>query len=264
MSPCRCILVAALFLALNNVVLLAKGEKIVLHFKTGQQMAGELHSVSDSSLVVYKLEEETLQLFEVKSREIEKVTFKSRPKVVLFLKDGQRVTGGLHEVRDSSLVIYSRAQGKEQKNGVAHVEISSEVKNQEIQQIIIKGKKNAGKGRAIGFGLGFLTGVVIGLAEGDDPPCPPPPESKNIFELLPNAIAHGIANGLCESFRETAGDKAMSYGSALGLAGLTAGWIVGKATSTRDMQMEFPAAQPFAVLKPLALRTERLQQKKSE
>jgi len=40
--------------------------------------------------------------------------------VILFLKDGQRVSGGLHEVRDSSLVIYSRAQGKGQKNGVAY------------------------------------------------------------------------------------------------------------------------------------------------
>ncbi len=250
MSPCRCILIAALFLTLNNLALPAQGERIILYLKSGEQMAGELHLVNDSSLVFDKREVGIPQRTEIKLQEIAKVTFKKNPKVALLLNDGRRVTGGLHEVNDSSMVIFNRKLRDKQNYNSAYVEVTSEVKNHEIRQIIIKGKKNAGKGRALGFGLGFLTGAVIGFAEGDDPTCASQIYPSDIWGRFWGEF--GCALGEAISPPQSAGDKAMSYGMGLGLGGLTIGWIAGKATSTRDKEMEFSAQQPFAALKSLA------------
>ncbi|MGH7597369.1 MAG: hypothetical protein ACREOI_13535 [bacterium] len=48
----RCLICASVFLAFAACELLAKAAQIVVHLNDGRQMAGELHSVSASSLVV--------------------------------------------------------------------------------------------------------------------------------------------------------------------------------------------------------------------
>jgi len=220
----RCLIYAALLLAFTRHELLAKGAQIVVHLKDGRQMAGELHSVSDSSLVISRREAGAEHISQVSTKEIRQVVIKNKPQVVLQLKNGRQMKGKLHSVSDSSVIIF--VQGS-----VSSLAFKNEVRNQEIQGAMIKGKSNVLKGIGLGLLIGAGTGAVIGgiaAAQADDP----------VEELLAPIVGIGSA----------------MYG---GIAGLAVGGIAGAATSTSSKEIELAPDRPFLFLKLLARYAER-------
>lgn len=222
----RCLICAALFLAFATHVLLAKGAQIVVHLKDGRQMTGELHSVSDSSLVVSWREAGAEYISQVNAKEIRQVVMKNKPRVVLQLKNGRQMSGKLHSVSDSSVIIL--LQGP-----VSALAPKNEVKNHEIQGAMIKGKSNFLKGMGLGLLIGAGSGMMIGLASGDDEP------------------------GDSGFFHFTAGAKALIGGIYLGGTGLVVGGIAGAASSTSSKEIELVSNPSFLFLKPLARHAER-------
>jgi hypothetical protein len=112
-----------------------------------------------------------------------------------------------------------------------------------IQSFTIRRKNSVLKGALIGLGIGAVTGVVIGLASGDDPIAPYPDPSTDIFGL--GTLATGIQN----SFAMTAEQKAIGGGIGLGITGAIVGTVVGalvkkkfiiegKKEKFRDLQAE--------------------------
>lgn len=90
-----------------------------------------------------------------------------------------------------------------------------EIPAENIQSFTMKRKNSVLKGGLIGFGVGMLTGVIIGLASGDDKLEEP---SINDF---------GISAAINNAFAMTAGEKAALNGIALGTSGAIAGMIIG-------------------------------------
>lgn len=146
-------------------------------------------------------------------------------KVVLFLSDGQEVTGELLSVMDSALVI-STVEGADGESLQTQSWSLLVVRNQEILYVVVKGESKVLKGMGIGFLAGATLGASIGLASGDDP--------KNQF------------------FSFTAGEKAEMGGIAFGGIGWLVGTIAGIASSTRDKVVEPLENIGFSSLKPLA------------
>jgi hypothetical protein len=99
------------------------------------------------------------------------------------------------------------------------------VKNQEILNVIIRGKSNVLNGMGQGILLGGAIGGLLGFASGDD-------ES-------------GI-------LRFTAGQKALMFGSLLGATGLVIGTVGGIVTSTHDKIIEPLPNSDFSTLRPIA------------
>lgn len=125
-------------------------------------------------------------------------------KVTILDQQAQRHQGYLQNIADSSLMIsqvptqFGEGKGKL----IAYPEISS---------LIIKRKGNAARGVLYGTVGGFLVGVVIGLASGDDPMVPP---EEDFF-------------GFSNMFRLTAGQKALGGGILLAGAGAAVGGVTG-------------------------------------
>jgi hypothetical protein len=110
------------------------------------------------------------------------------------------------------------------------------VKNQNIRRVIVKGESQAKKGAGLGFLIGAGTGAIIGLAAGDDEPCP---ESTETWSIFPN----------CWSL--SAGAKAAIGGIVLGSIGAAVGGIVGTASKADksiypSMNHDFSALKPYA------------------
>jgi hypothetical protein len=82
----------------------------------------------------------------------------------------------------------------------------------EINKVMINGESYVMNGLLIGTLTGFLTGAIIGYADGDDPP------SQWLFHM-------------------TAGEKAIFSGIALGAIGMVAGLIVGLTATTYDEEI---------------------------
>ncbi|MDZ7362980.1 MAG: hypothetical protein ONB46_20010 [candidate division KSB1 bacterium] len=227
----HCLIYAALFLALTTHALFAKATKIkatkiIVHLKDGRQMAGELHSVSDSSLVVSRREAGAEHISQISTREVRQVVMKNKPRVVLQLRNGRQMTGKLHSVSDSSVTIFFL---EETASAVA---IKTEVRNQEIAGAKLKGKSNILKGMGLGLLIGAGAGTAIGLiassAQADDP----------VEELFPSFVGINYA----------------AYGV---MAGLAVGGLVGAATSTSSKDIEISPDRPFLFLQPLARHPER-------
>jgi hypothetical protein len=202
----------------------AKGTQIVLHLKSGEQIKRELYSVSDSSLTLYAKDGDTEYVRAVMIREIQKVALTEKPKIELMLKDGRQICRLLDSVSDSSLSISE----KEWALDGGYNEIISEVRSEEIRSVILKGESKIIKGMTMGFLIGAGTGVVLGLASGDN---------------------DGVLFSTAES-------QATLGGILLGGAGLVVGGVAGGATSTGDKEIEFSADHPFSLLKPLARNSE--------
>ncbi len=112
-----------------------------------------------------------------------------------------------------------------------------------IQSFTIKRKKSVLKGALLGFGIGAVTGVIIGFASGDDPIAPYPDPADDFLGL--GSLSAGIQN----AFAMTAGEKAVAGGAGLGVTGAIVGTVVGalvkkkfiingKKEKFRDLQAE--------------------------
>jgi hypothetical protein len=114
-----------------------------------------------------------------------KLVFKA---FVLTQPQTKRMVGILQEVRDSSIVIISK-------------EKEIEIPSVQIQEIKIRRKGAVGNSAGVGALIGVGTGVVLGIASGDDNP-------DNMFAL-------------------TAVEKSVMYGFLLSLPGALVGSVFG-------------------------------------
>jgi hypothetical protein len=107
-----------------------------------------------------------------------------------------------------------------------------------IRSFTIKRKNSALRGGLIGFGIGLVTGVIIGLVSGNDPVMQP--SADDLW---------GISAGINNMFAMTAGEKAIVAGLTLGTGGAIIGGVIGalakkkftiggKRQKFRDLQSE--------------------------
>ena len=129
---------------------------------------------------------------------------------------GTMVTGILNQVAQDHIQIIPGFYSDQVKSlDTPHLNIPS----QEIQQLRLRRKGRVGRGILLGAAAGVITGVIIGLASGDDPDCEYDPNSL----FLP---VHFVG-AFCEATSMTAGQKAILAGTGLGLAGGLVGGIIG-------------------------------------
>jgi hypothetical protein len=119
--------------------------------------------------------------------------------------DHKMINGRLYAINDSQVVLL--------KSGNNHQYISAE----NIKSFSLKRKNSVLKGALIGFGIGAVTGIVAGLASGDDP----------VYTEPVNDPFSGIIVAINNSFAMTAGEKALWGGIGLGTSGAIIGTIIG-------------------------------------
>jgi hypothetical protein len=145
--------------------------------------------------------------------------------IVVFLNDGRQVTGELLAVRDTALLIDTLV-GKTEDSAATQIAGIVRVSRNAVQKVRVKGESFKGKGRLYGTLVGAGLGVVIGFADGNDPP---------------------------GSFmRLTAGEKALTFGAFGGLLGGFVGAIYGAAWSTEDKEYDTSVKEDWASLKAVA------------
>ncbi len=113
----------------------------------------------------------------------------------------------LYQVKDTSLIVSNSREHSDYYTGLTGVE-SQEFGIQDLDNIYLRRNGKAGGFMLLGILGGFLTGVTIGLIEGDS-------EKKCFF-------------GPCVTAEKNTGfDKGVGYGVGLGLLGGAVGAIVG-------------------------------------
>lgn len=140
------------------------------------------------------------------------------------LTDGLVAKGWLYQVNDSQLVVLHARKallkklndpGKDWDNHTT-VLYADQIKSVSVR------RKNAGrKGVLLGFLGGAFIGAIAGFAEGDDKIMPYPDPSTDPYGLS------GLFIGLNNAFAMTAGEKALTYGMAMGVGGGILGGILG-------------------------------------
>jgi len=157
-----------------------------------------------------------------------------------------RLIGALYEVQDTKLLISNSF--KAESSQFNYIDVYA----YEIEKIKVRRKGQVALGALIGLAVGFTT--FIGLADGDDPPCTPPPtfvSSATVFagyggisRFIDSGGLDGYGGGadvvrniymqkqnylydLCETSRQTNGEKALQYGFTGGLAAGIVGALLG-------------------------------------
>ena len=120
--------------------------------------------------------------------------------------DNKTIKASLRGINDSLLTVSASPRAQEW-----HIPAEN------IQSFSMKRKNSVARGALIGFGIGAATGIIVGLASGDDPTYDEP-----VYDPF-SAIAVGISN----SFAMTKGEKAIAGGIGLGLSGAIIGGITG-------------------------------------
>lgn len=136
------------------------------------------------------------------------------------LNSGLITKGWLFQVNDSQLVVLHAKKSRLRKLTEANYNPYDHTSIMAVDQIkwLAVQRKNPGlRGALFGFGLGVLSGVIMGYMEGDDP----------IMQYNGSDIFGGIAVALNNAFAMTAGEKAVAYGSALGVLGGVMGGVIG-------------------------------------
>jgi len=108
-----------------------------------------------------------------------------------------------------------------------HIKNLSPYSYNQVQTISVKRKNSVLRGALIGLGVGIASGVLVGLASGDDKEQPYYPYSQDPY---------GIGNlfvAIENSFAMTAGEKALYGGIGLGVTGAVAGAIIGAVTKKK-------------------------------
>jgi len=112
-----------------------------------------------------------------------------------------------------------------------------------IRSFSLRRKNSALRGALIGFGIGAVAGIVIGLASGDDPVMEYPDPATDPLGL------GTFGTALNNAFAMTAEEKAIGGGIGLGATGAIIGTIIGavakkkfiiggKKEKFRDLQSE--------------------------
>ena len=123
-----------------------------------------------------------------------------------------KIKGALYEVKDSSILVSSSVVIQDyyiDRFEVTNLHINN------IETIKTRRNNSVGIGVLIGAITGFAVGGLIGLIDGDDPPC---------------SSSQGIIFSRCSS--STAEEKALSYGVGLAYPGAVVGAVVGSITVT--------------------------------
>jgi hypothetical protein len=119
-------------------------------------------------------------------------------------QDNRVINGSVYAVTDSQLILI--------KSSGARYSIPAE----NIQSFTLRRKGSVGRGALIGFCAGALTGVIIGLASGDD-------KIQGPSDNDPWGIGAAVSN----AFAMTAGEKAVAGGILLGSTGAVVGMLIG-------------------------------------
>jgi hypothetical protein len=137
---------------------------------------------------------------------------------------GTKIKGWLYKIDDEKIYLLPASNkslksfslgSAELNNGMIPLQVS------EIQTLSLQKKGAAGRGALLGLGIGALTGVIIGFAEGDDPVTPYTGTFGDIFIAVGNAFAM------------TAEEKAVANGLAMGVTGALTGYLIGKLTKKK-------------------------------
>jgi len=150
--------------------------------------------------------------------------------------DSRIIKGSIYTVNDSQLVL-----SKSAKNFYRPLPVTDQqpVPSENIKSFSVKRKNSVLKGALIGFGAGLVTGIIVGLASGDDPVYTGP-----VYDPFT-----GILVALSNSLAMTAGEKAVGAGLGLGVTGAVVGTVIGalakkkfiingKKEKFRDLQAE--------------------------
>jgi hypothetical protein len=119
--------------------------------------------------------------------------------------DSRMFKGRFYSVNDSQLVLVNSSNNQRY------------IPAENIKSFSLQRKNSALRGALIGFGIGAITGIVVGFASGNDPVY-----DEAVYDPF-SAIAVGINN----AFAMTAGEKAAFGGLGLGLTGAVMGTILG-------------------------------------
>lgn len=149
--------------------------------------------------------------------------------VIVKTMDNKFLAGKFHSVGDTQLLLIRSSDGLHS------------IPAENIRFFTLRRKNSVGRGALIGFGVGALTGIIIGFASGDD----------EIQEPSPND-PWGIGSAIHNAFAMTAGQKALVGGLSLGVGGTLVGIIIGavakrkftiggKKQKFRDLQAEIMA-----------------------
>lgn len=118
---------------------------------------------------------------------------------ISLINSSDKVKGVFYDVQDSSITVSNSASVKDYSEGKFEL---SYINYKTIDVVKTRVMNKVGKGAAIGMGIGFITGVLIGIISGDDNP----------EEVV---------------FPTSAGQKALSGGIFLAIGGAGIGALVG-------------------------------------
>jgi len=208
----RYFIIAAILLMINGQELFAKGAKVIVHLKNGQQQSGELYAINDSLLTLYEGKKNDMpMLTEVRTHELARVVIKDDVQIFLALQNGEQFKADFKSVSDSSLSVYRKKKMRE-------------VKIVDIKKAMIKLKGRSGT--ATGIGVGLLTFAVT----------------------FPRFFDNGLhADNFAEGFAEVM----MSPLAAVG-TGAAVGGVVSSAIFSPEQEYEMAVASFVAFLQPLA------------
>lgn len=204
-------MIIAVLLLINGPHLFAKGAKIIVHLKNGQQQSGELYAINDSLLTLYQGKQDgMLKLMEVRTPELARVVIIDKAQILLALQNGEQFVADFKSISDSSLSVYRKKKLKE-------------VKIADVRKAMIKLQGRSGT--ATGIGVGLLTFAVT----------------------FPHFFDNGLhADNFAEGFAEVMLSPLAAAGTGVAVAG-----VVSSAISSPGHEYEMAVATFIAFLQPL-------------
>ncbi|MEO7044858.1 MAG: hypothetical protein ABI091_06090 [Ferruginibacter sp.] len=149
------------------------------------------------------------------------ITLKRRIyKISIITSESEKVNGYLANLSDSGLYV-SITPVPLSLNHLNNYQSSYSYYH--LEKIEIKRKAAAGRGAWQGALIGLAAGAIVGFASGDDPVAP---TYNNPNDPLGSAIGN-VFSSVSNSFRMTAGEKAVIGGFTGALAGALVGTLVG-------------------------------------
>jgi len=122
--------------------------------------------------------------------------------------DNSLIKGRFHSMNDSQFILKTF-------NG------ERSIPSENLSSITLKRKNSVLRGTLFGLGIGAVTGIIIGLASGDDPVMSYPDASSDPYGI------GTFFTSLNNAFAMTAGEKAVAAGVGLGATGAVVGAIIG-------------------------------------